>query len=46
MIKYNLKNWKLNKNDWKESIPAEVPGDITIDIYHAGKISNPLDNER
>ena len=41
MIRYNLENWKLNKSGWTETIAAEVPGDITIDLYHAGKIPNP-----
>ena len=41
MLKHNLKDWKLYKNDWKEMINADVPGDITIDLYHAKKIPNP-----
>ncbi|HBX24777.1 MAG TPA: hypothetical protein DEF61_00520 [Firmicutes bacterium] len=34
-----LNKWNLLGKDLK--IKAEVPGDITIDMYNAGKVSNP-----
>ena len=40
-MKQNLKNWKLMKENWEQPIKAEVPGDITVDLYNAGKIPNP-----
>ncbi len=34
--KWNLKDFKENRN-----IPADVPGDITIDLFNAGVIDDP-----
>ena len=39
MEKILVENWWLNIGDKK--IPASVPGDITIDLYRAGMISDP-----
>ena len=36
-----LKNWKLKEVASGEEIIATVPGDITNDLYHAGKIADP-----
>ena len=40
-MRKNLNNWTLNEKSWKESIKAEVPGDITVDLYKAGKVPDP-----
>ncbi len=34
-----LNNWTLNFEN--KTIAAQVPGDITIDLYHAGLVKNP-----
>lgn len=34
-----LDRWKLIYDD--KTIPAQVPGDITIDLWHAGLVKNP-----
>ena len=39
MEKFLVKNWQLDYNGKK--IPAQVPGDITIDLYKAGLIADP-----
>jgi len=39
MNKLLLKDWKLLYGE--KMIPAEVPGDITIDMFKAGLVSNP-----
>ena len=46
MKRLTLQNWKL-EYDGKQ-IPAQVPGDITIDLYKAGIVKNPYfgDNQK
>ena len=39
MERVNVQNWQLEYNGKK--IPAQVPGDITIDLFNAGIIQNP-----
>lgn len=39
MKNVELKNWRLTYAN--TTIPAEVPGDITMDLYRAGRIENP-----
>lgn len=34
-------NWKLTRISNNEQFDAQVPGDITIDLFNAGKIVNP-----
>ena len=36
-----LQNWKLKEVGSSEEISANVPGDITNDLYRAGKIPDP-----
>lgn len=38
-MKIKLKNWKLLFDD--KTISAQVPGDITMDLYRAGLVSDP-----
>ena len=41
-----IKNWKLQYGE--TTIPATVPGDITMDLYNAGLVKNPYfgDNKK
>ena len=41
-----LENWQLQFDG--RTIPANVPGDITIDLYNAGIVKNPYfgDNQK
>lgn len=39
MKRLEVKNWKLKYD--KQELPAQVPGDITMDLYHAGLIEEP-----
>ncbi len=34
-----LNNWTLTFDN--KTIPAQVPGDITVDLYRAGLVKNP-----
>ena len=43
MQKLLLKDWSLTFDN--KTIPALVPGDITIDLYNANLISNPYFGE-
>ena len=45
MEKQLLKNWVLTQDKTGEEIPARVPGDITYDLWQAGKIINPYVGE-
>ena len=40
-MQLKLKNWMLTNSSTGEKIPASVPGDITSDLYNAGKIADP-----
>ncbi len=46
MKKAKIVNWQLDYEGKK--IPAQVPGDITIDLYNAGIVKNPYfgDNQK
>lgn len=39
-----LKNWVLTDVATGEKVQARVPGDITKDLYDAGKIEDPYCN--
>lgn len=39
MKRLEVKNWKLKYGE--KELPAQVPGDITMDLYHAGVIEDP-----
>jgi beta-mannosidase len=36
-----IENWTLTDLETGERIPASVPGDITVDLYKAGRIPDP-----
>lgn len=40
-MEIKLKNWILTDTETEEKIAANVPGDITKDLYDAGKIADP-----
>lgn len=40
-MQLKLKNWILTNSATGEKVPASVPGDITSDLYNAGKIADP-----
>ena len=46
MEKVKIQNWQLEFDG--RTIPASVPGDITIDLYNAGIVKNPYfgDNQK
>ena len=46
MKKLTIKNWQLQYDG--KTIPAQVPGDLTIDLYNAGIVKNPYfgDNQK
>ena len=46
MEKVKIQNWQLEFDG--RTIPAKVPGDITIDLYNAGIVKNPYfgDNQK
>ena len=46
MNKMKVQNWQLEYDG--KTIPANVPGDITIDLYNAGLVKNPYfgDNQK
>ena len=46
MKKVKIQNWQLEFDG--RTIPAKVPGDITIDLYNAGIVKNPYfgDNQK
>lgn len=41
-MKQHISDWRLTNTETGESIPAQVPGDITADLFRAGRIPDPF----